>query len=181
MHVAVAHVGAVHEDRVVEQRAVTIGRICQLLNEGSKAFNVVALDQHQLTQALQVVGVVRQRMEGIGHADMVVRAVGAFGDHDVGRHAGKVGLIREREQVEQQFYLFVEVVELAHRRSRNFEVAQILRGRQVHAPFNFTHCVEIAFENDAVGSTQRTFQCFGAGGDQIKKAGLLLDDGFAFC
>ena len=113
--VAVAHVRAVHEQRVIEQRAVAVGRRRELLDEVREALHVIRLDPHELVDALLVVRVVRQRVERVRHADVVVRAVRALGHHDVRRDAREVRLVRERDQVEHQLDLLVE--RLAARRS----------------------------------------------------------------
>ena len=76
------------------------------------------LDLDQLVDPLQIVGVVRDGMEGIRNTDVVVGPVGAFRDHDVGSHARQVGLIRERDQVEHQLHLLGEVVQFADRSIR---------------------------------------------------------------
>ncbi len=70
----------------------------------------------ELLEPVQVVGVVRDRMEGVRHADVVVGAVRPFGDHDVGRDTREVGLIGQRDQIEEQIDLLVERVQLADRR-----------------------------------------------------------------
>ncbi len=53
---------------------------------------------------------VRDGVEGLGNPDMVVGLVRAFSDHDVGSHAGDVGLIGDRDQIEKKFDLLVEIV-----------------------------------------------------------------------
>ncbi len=55
---------------------------------------------------------VRQRMEGIGHADMVVGTIGPFADHDVRRYAGNVCLVGKRNQIEHQAHLLIEIGQL---------------------------------------------------------------------
>ena len=70
-------------------------------------------------------------MEGVGHADVVVGPVRALGHHDVGGHARQVGLIGERDQVEQQVDLLVEVVQLADRRLGNVIADRFAARRQL--------------------------------------------------
>ncbi len=49
--VAVAHVRSVQEDRMIQQRAVAIGRLRHLLQERGKAVHVPRLDLHQLVDS----------------------------------------------------------------------------------------------------------------------------------
>src|SRR6185369_13772237 len=70
--IAVAHVRSVHEDRMIEQRSLSIGCFRHLLNECRELLEVPGLDFDQLIDPLQIVGVVRYGMEGIRNTDMVV-------------------------------------------------------------------------------------------------------------
>jgi hypothetical protein len=54
-------------------------------------------------------------MERVGHADVVVGAVRAFGDHDVRGDARQIGLVGQRDQIEQQIDLRAKLVQLANR------------------------------------------------------------------
>src|SRR5687768_5383116 len=61
--VAVAHVAAEEDGRVVQHRAARLLRLRQPLHELREHFGVIALDLHQLGHLLRVVAVVRQRVE----------------------------------------------------------------------------------------------------------------------
>ncbi len=82
-------------------------------------------------------------MKRIRHADEVVGAVGAFGDHHVGDHAREIGLICKRDQVEHQPDLLVEVLELTERRVRHVEPLEVARARHRHAPFELANGIKI--------------------------------------
>src|SRR5690349_14486157 len=56
--IAVAHVRAVQEQRMIEDAALTLLRIGQLLQEVREALDVVALDDLEPANALLVIGVV---------------------------------------------------------------------------------------------------------------------------
>ena len=77
-----------------------VGRFRHLLHEFREFFHVPGLDLDQLVDSVYIVGMVRNGMERIRNPDVIVGAVGAFGDHDVCGHASKVGLKRESQQVE---------------------------------------------------------------------------------
>src|SRR5215471_4849986 len=72
MAIAVAHVRSIHEDRVIEQRSLAIGYLRHLLYKCRELFEVPGLDLDQLLNPSQIVGVVRDGMEGIRNTDVVV-------------------------------------------------------------------------------------------------------------
>src|SRR6516162_4018811 len=72
VHVAVAHVGAVEQHRIVQERAFAVGRGGELLDEIPEPLHVIALDLHQLLEPVEVIGMMRQRMEGVRHADEII-------------------------------------------------------------------------------------------------------------
>ena len=85
-----------------------------------------------------------------GHADVVVGAVGAFGHHDVRGHARQVRLVGQRDQVEQQVDLRAERVQLADRRLRHVDARQVAARRQLHAPLDLAHRLEVVVEDHAI-------------------------------
>ena len=107
---------------------------------------------------VQIVGVVRHGMERIRNADVVVGAVRAFRDHDVGRHAREVGLVRERDQVEHQLDLLAEVFQFPDGSIGNLERRQILRRRHLRAPLDLANAFQIAVENGAVAAPEVALQ-----------------------
>ena len=97
---------------------------------------MVALDSHELLQTLELVRVVRKRMERVGHADVVVCPIRAFGDHDVRGHARQVRLVGKGDEVEHDLDLLVERIELADRRFGQLDTRQIALLRFLDAPFD---------------------------------------------
>src|SRR6185295_12738613 len=71
--VAVGHVAAEQDRRVIEHRAVRLRRLCEPLDELREHQRVVRLDLHQLVHLRRVVAVMRQRMEALGDAEVRVR------------------------------------------------------------------------------------------------------------
>ena len=65
VQVAVAHVGSIHEDGVVEQRALAVRRSCHFGEELRDFFHMPGFDFHQLFDFHRIVGMERKRMEGI--------------------------------------------------------------------------------------------------------------------
>ena len=106
---------------------------------------------------------------------MIVGPVRAFADHDVGRHARKIGLIGNRDQVEHQLDLRVERILLAPRRLGCLHArGQITVLRKLNAPFDLSHRVEVTVENHFVARTQVQLQRFGTLRDEIKDAPFCL-------
>ena len=62
----------------------------------------------ELFQPVGIIGMMGQRMEGIRHADVIVGPVRAFADHDVGGDARQIGLIGNRDQIEQQPHFLID-------------------------------------------------------------------------
>src|SRR5262245_60798925 len=54
---------------------------------------------HQLIDSLEIIGMVRNRMERIRNTNVVVCLVRSFSDHDVRNNTGQVRLIRESGQI----------------------------------------------------------------------------------
>ena len=176
--VAVGHVRAVHEERVVEQRPLAVGNRGHLADKIGKALHVPGLDPNQFLDSSQIVGMMRHRVERIGNADVVVRAVGAFGDHEVRSHARQIGLIGQRDQVEEQPDLLVERVQFADRRLGQIDARQVALRCQLDAPFDFPNRLQIAFQNDTVARVQIALQCPRAVVDAVQKAHGLRGNGF---
>ena len=73
--IRIAHAAAVEDQRVIEQRAVAVGRRVQLLQELGEQLDVVGVDLGDLGDVLRVVAVVRDRMVLLGDADLRVGAL----------------------------------------------------------------------------------------------------------
>ena len=172
--VAVAHVRAIQEHRMIQQRAIAIGCRRHLGDEVRKALHVVALDLHQLVQALHVIGVVRQGVERIRHANVVVGAIGAFRHHHVSGHARQVGLVGERQQVELQLHLRIEVVQFAGRCLGQFRSADVLRLRLLHAALDLPHAFQVVVERDPISGAQIALEGSRTLLDQVQDARSLL-------
>ena len=102
VHIRVAHAAAEHDDRVIEQRAVAVGRGLQLLEVIGEQRHVIGVDLRQLLQLLRIVAVMRRRVVRLGHADLRIGARADFARHLERDDARHVGLQREHLQVEHQ-------------------------------------------------------------------------------
>ncbi len=119
-------------------------------------------------------------MEGVRHADVIIGPVRAFADHDVGGHAGEIGLIGNCDQVEQQPHLLVDRnILLGHRYLRRFHAREIAALCKLNAPFDLSHRVQVVVEEHFIARAQFLLQRPGTLGDEIKDAPFLPDDGHA--
>ena len=92
MHIRVAHVGAVEDQRVIQQRAVPIGRVLQLVQIVGQALHVIAVDLGVILDAIRVLRVVRSAMETCVGAAGRETAAGQIAGIEHGRHARDVRL-----------------------------------------------------------------------------------------
>ena len=113
--VAVAHAGAVHHDRLIEQRAVAVGRVLHLLEEIAEQRHVIRVDLRRLRDLLGIELVVRHRVVAVGDADPRIRPSAQLARDLERDDAGDVGLEREEVQVEHQPGVVVELVRDADR------------------------------------------------------------------
>src|SRR5580704_639322 len=61
--VGIAHVGSVQRQRMIQQVAVTVGRVLQFIEEVGQALHVIAANLGVILDAVGVLGVVRSAME----------------------------------------------------------------------------------------------------------------------
>ena len=152
--VAVAHVRSVHEDRVIQHRAVAVFRRRHLLQEFGEALHVPGLDLRNLGNSLRLVGMVGNGMERIGHPNVVVGLVRAFSHHEVRGDTGNVRLVRDRDQIEHEINLFVELVVHADGTFGNLHAGDI-RGRDdLRASFDFAHALQILIHPCTIAGPQ---------------------------
>ena len=61
--VGIAHVGAVENQRMIQQRAVAVGRVLQLVDEIRQALHVILVDVRVTLDVLRIFGVMRSPVE----------------------------------------------------------------------------------------------------------------------
>ena len=115
-------------------------------------------------------------MEGVWNTDMVVGPVRALRDHDVGNHAGEIGLESQRDQVEHQRHLLGEVVELPRRGVGNIQTGKIRFSGPFRTPFEFADRFQVAVENGAVVVAKLRLELPGPLGDEVQDAAPLTAD-----
>ncbi len=122
--VRVAHRRSVDHQRVVEQVAVAVRRVLQLLQEIRQHADVVAVDLREVEDAILAIAVVRRRVEAGVDAAVRVDAARRVAAHLEREHARGVRRERHRLQVEHQLDVLVERVGHADRRGRESRAAR---------------------------------------------------------
>ena len=171
--VAVAHARAVHQDHVVEQRAVAVGRRPQLLDEAGEEADVIAVDLGQLAQRLAHPAVVRQRVVGVGHLDLRIGAAAQLVPAHERRDPGAVGLVGQELQVVHQPGVLGEVGRGAHRPRHQRHLPLALGLGHLDAPLDVAHRVEIGAELQPVAGPEAAAQADHVGADRVENAALL--------
>ena len=87
---------------MIEHGAVAIRHLGELVQELREHLRVIGLHLRQAVHLALLVVVMRQRMERVGDADVVVGLAADFSRHHEGENARHVGLVRQRHQVEHQ-------------------------------------------------------------------------------
>jgi hypothetical protein len=85
--------------------------------------------------------VVRNGVERLWNANVVVGLIRAFGNHDKSGDPGNVGLIGNRKQVEKKVNLFVEVVLFPHGAFRNLHTRDVNVRDETCASFDLAHAL----------------------------------------
>ena len=111
---------------------------------------------------------------------MIIGPVRAFAGHDVGGHAREIGLIGDRDQVEQQLHLLVErIILLGQRYLGRLHAREIAVRCKLNAPFDLSHRLQVAVEAHFIARAQLQLQRLRTLGDEIEDALFLPDDGHA--
>ena len=162
---------------MVEQRSFSVRRCGHFGDKLREFLHVPRLDLDELVDSFQIVGMVRDRMEGIRNADMVVGPVRPFRNHDVGNHASEVGLEGERNQIEHQLHLLGEILQLANGSIGNLQTGKIHCSGLLRPALDLADGFQVAVENGAVVISNFTLELFGAVPDEIQDAvGLIPDE-----
>src|SRR5262245_11047573 len=116
------------------------------------------------------------RVKGIRNADMVVGPVRSFGDHDVGNHAGEVGLEREGKQIEHQLDLLGEILEFSHGSIGNLQAGEVRCSGFLRPSLDLANGFQVAVENGAVVISKFALELCGAVFNEIEDAVSLAAD-----
>src|SRR5690606_14018931 len=110
VHVRVAHRRPVDDERVVEQRALAVGRLPELLEEVRQDADVIPVDAWKRLHAVFALAVVRGRMEAGGDAALRVHAVRRVASELEREHTRDLRREGHRLQIEHQLDVLLERV-----------------------------------------------------------------------
>src|SRR4029453_16056466 len=111
---------------------------------------VIAIDPGETPQVFRLVLMVRQRVERIRNAACRKRLTAEVARQHEREYAGNVGLIRDRDQVEEQGCMLLECVRYPCGGGRNIELSLAVLLAALDASLDFPDVVEIVAETDAI-------------------------------
>ncbi len=126
------------------------GMLASLPTKRAKAWRVIALDLRQPRLLGLIVAVMRQRVERIRHADMVVGLVAHFGRDHEALDAGQIALVGQRHEVEHQVQVFVEILGRCARHLRQLQFGDIALLCIAGAPLDLVHALQIVAQRRAI-------------------------------
>src|SRR5262249_19406688 len=100
MRVAVAHVTAKQNDRMIQHGPVAIGHLREFRQEFREDLRVVDLNLSERYEFGLKVLVMRYRMERIGNTDMRICSIRRFLGHHKGEDSRQICLIRQSNDIE---------------------------------------------------------------------------------
>ena len=175
VHVRVAHRRPVEHQRVVEQAALAVGGVLQLVQEIRQHADVVGVDLLEVADPVLAVLVMRGRVERGLHAAVGEHAVRGVAAQLEGEHPRDVAGEGDRLQVEHQLDVLFEGVGHADRRARErpLVAAPVERLGRLDAPFDLADVLEVVGEPGLVGGAELLLEPGHVGGDPVEDALVL--------
>ena len=160
VQVGVAHRRSVDQQRVVQQRAVAVRRVLQLLEQVRHQADVIGVERREVEDLLLLAAVVRRVVERALEAALRIAAVRRVAPQLEREDARDVGRERQHLQVEHQLDVLAERVRHADRRRRQLPqlAAAVARLDDLDPPLDLAHVLEIVGEPRSVGRPQRAAQ-----------------------
>src|SRR5215469_2001793 len=153
--IAVSHSRSVHENRMIQQRTISVLRILQLLDEMRVDGHVIRIDLRVLLDQMRLILMVRYRVMPFRHADPRIRAVARLARDLHAAHTSDVALIGQVQQVHEQLHVLIEFLRnpggLVDRRKRRLG---IILFRLLDARLDLAYGVEILIYHSPVTNTK---------------------------
>ena len=156
--VAVAQRAAVQHERVIEQRAVAVRRLLQLVDEVGELRHVVRVQLREAIHVAAIVRVVRQVVERIADGRLREDGRAQLAREHQRRHARDVRLQRDHLQVHQQLEVLLERRRHAGRHVGQRESSRARRLGALNAPLDLAHVVEVLRQPAAIAGRQILLQ-----------------------
>ena len=175
VQVAIADARPIDEERVVEQRAIAVGRRLQFLQEIRELPDVMGVDLGQHREVFGVVLVMGVAVVPTRYADLGERpAADFFAEHERA-DACQVGLIGQRQQVEHQPAVLLECVWNADWLFHDRHLAVTLLLGFLDTPLDVSDRIEILRELVLVASPKRSPEPVRFTGHKVEDAPVLAD------
>ena len=172
--VGVAHAAAQQVQRVIQQRAVAVGRRRQLLDQVGEQRHVVGVDLRQLDELLRVVDVMRHGMVRLGDADVGIGAGAGLARQLEGDDARGVGLERQHLEVEHQPDVILPDRGHAGRPRQIGQARRVGLLRPLDPAFHLAHRVQVLPDPVLIAGSQLAAQPRQVGGHPVQDAAALL-------
>ena len=157
VQVGVAHRRSVDQQRAVEQRAVAVRRVLQLLQQVRHQADVIRVQRREVEDLLLLAAVVRRVVEGALEAALRIAAVRRVATQLEREDPRDVGRECQHLQIEHQLDVLAERVGHADRRRRQLAqlAAAVARLDDLDPPLDLAHVIEIVGEPRSIGRSQR--------------------------
>ena len=172
VNVAVAHAAAVEQHRMIQQRTVTIRCRRKLLHKSRELLDMVRLERDQPRQVHFLSAVVRDVMVGFHEVDFRIDSLARLARHHETRHAGEVGLVGQRHEVEHETRMIRVEVRNAHRGVRKGQaVLRVLLGL-LYPLLDVPRVIEVFSKAGAIARAQSAIEVRGVLPHGIENAGV---------
>ena len=166
------------DKRVVEQRAVAIGRLLQRLEQIREHPDVELVDLDQLLDTLGITLMMGDRVVSVGNPDLAIRAVAAVAAEHERRHARHVCLPRDDLHVDHELRVLLVVV---RNRARPLDARQlhgeVLLFGELDPPLDVADRLEVFLELAFVIGAKSHAQPRETAGHVVEHAFLAFESG----
>src|SRR5690242_2617377 len=179
MLVGVAHIRAIEDQGVIEQRSITVRNGLQLLEEVHQHLHVISIDLGVIGYLLRTLGVMRTGVEsGISATGRIV-SVGQITCAEKRRDARNVRLKCQGRQVVLQLDVLVEGLRDSNRNGYRWKIGGCFSG-DFEATLDLADVFGVLIETGAISGSDRGANAAEAFGDNIQDASLLTSSSGAF-
>src|SRR4029450_2649364 len=139
---------------MVQEVAVTVRRLFQLVEKVRKRVDVIAIKDGKLVHVLAIVGMMRRIVKSFPNAALGINGSTGFVRVEQSRNAGDLGLISKSLKVPHQFEMLFKVVGYSNGRVRQRDISLRLLSGLVDSTLDLTHFLQVLAEPRAVSRRQ---------------------------
>ena len=150
--IRVAHVAAINNQRMIQQRSVAVGRSGKFVYEIRQHLHVILIDLRKLVDAFRILAMMRTAVETQRRSFALwIRAAREVARKQHGADPRDVGLEGESQKAELQFDMFVERLRYTDRHRHIGRRNRRSLHRDVEPPFDLTHILRVLIQAFAIG------------------------------